>query len=440
MPRSAEPAAPPAAAAPDAPRAATLAEKILARAAGRAAVRPGEIVTCRVDLAMMHDSGGPRRVQPMLERLGARIWDPSRVVVVTDHYVPAVDPESAAILRLTRQWVAAAGVERFHDMEGICHVVLPERGHVRPGMFAVGGDSHSTTAGAFGCLMIGIGATEMAGVLVTGEIWVRVPATILVRWSGRLGRGVAAKDMMLALCARLGLNGANYRVVEYAGAAVGALPMAERMVLTNMAAELGAKTGLIAPDATTVAALAEAGVDQPDALEWRGDAGAEPERVLDLAADVLPPQVAAPHSPANAAPVAAHAGVAVDQAYIGACTGAKLSDLRMAAEVLQGRQVARGVRLLVAPASTRATREAAADGTLAALTAAGAILLPTGCGACAGLGAGILGEEETCIASTARNFRGRMGAASARVYLGSPYTVAATAVTGRIVDPRELLG
>jgi 3-isopropylmalate/(R)-2-methylmalate dehydratase large subunit len=419
---------------------ATLAEKLIARAAGRETVRPGEIVTCRVDLAMMHDSGGPRRVQPMLERLGARVWDPGKVVLVTDHYVPAVDAESAAILRLTRKWADAAGVDRFHDMQGICHVVLAEHGYVRPGMFAVGGDSHATTAGAFGCLMIGIGATEMAGVLVTGEIWVRVPSTILVRWSGRLGRGVVAKDMMLALCARLGINGANYQVVEYGGDAVAALPMAERMVLTNMAAELGAKTGLIAPDALTVAALAEAGVEQPDALGWRGDADAAYERVLDLEAAELPPQVAAPHSPENAAPVATHAGVAIDQAYIGACTGAKLTDLRMAAEVLRGRKVAPGVRLLVAPASTRVTREAAADGTLATMTEAGAILLPTGCGACAGFGAGVLGEDETCIASTARNFKGRMGAASARVYLGSPYTMAASAVAGRISDPRELLG
>jgi 3-isopropylmalate/(R)-2-methylmalate dehydratase large subunit len=278
------------------------------------------------------------------------------------------------------------------------------------------------------------------GVLVTGEIWVRVPPTVLVRWSGRLERGVVAKDMMLALCARIGINGANYKVVEYAGSAVDALPMAERTVLTNMSAELGAKTGLIAPDAVTVAALAEAGVDQPDALTWRGDADAAYEQVLDLAAAELPPQVAAPHSPENAAPVAAHAGVAIDQAYIGACTGAKLSDLQMAAEVLKGRKVAPRVRLLVAPASTRVTHQAAADGTLAALTGAGAILLPTGCGACAGFGAGVLAEDEVCISSTARNFKGRMGAPSARVYLGSPYTVAAAAVTGRISDPRELLG
>ncbi len=419
--------------------ASTLAEKIIARAAGRPRVAPGEIVTCRVDLAMIHDSSGPRRVGPMLERLGVSVWDPERVVVVTDHYVPAVDSLSAEILDLTRKWVAAQGIANFHDMQGICHVVLPEYGHLRPGIFAVGGDSHSPTAGAFGCFMIGVGATEMAGVLATGEIWVRVPATLLIRWSGRLAPGVAAKDMMLRLCAALDMSRTNYRVVEYTGAAVTALEMPERMVLTNMAAELAAKTGLIAPDEKTVAALAEAGAESAGALDWQGDADADYEDVLEFDADALAPLVAAPHDPANVDDARAFGEVAIDQAYIGACTGAKLSDLRMAAQVLRGRRVAPGVRLLVAPASTGVTRAAAADGTLAALTAAGAILMPSGCGACAGLGAGILARDEVCISSTSRNFQGRMGAASARVYLGSPYTVAASAIAGAIRDPRELL-
>ena len=419
--------------------ASTLAEKIIARAAGRPSVVPGEIVTCRVDLAMIHDSGGPRRVGPMLERLGVGVWDPDRVVVVTDHFVPAVDALSAEILDLTRKWVAAQGITNFHDMQGICHVVLPEYGHLRPGIFAVGGDSHSPTAGAFGCFMIGVGATEMAGVLATGEIWVRVPATLLIRWSGRLAPGVAAKDMMLRLCAALDMSRTNYRVVEYTGAAVTALEMAERMVLTNMAAELAAKTGLIAPDEKTVAALAETGAEVAGALDWQGDEDADYEDVLEFDGAALGPLVAAPHDPANVDDAAAFSAVAIDQAYIGACTGAKLADLRMAAEVLRGRRVASGARLLVAPASTGITRAAAADGTLAALTAAGAILMPSGCGACAGLGAGILARDEVCISSTSRNFQGRMGAASAKVYLGSAYTVAASAVVGAIRDPRELL-
>ncbi len=418
----------------------TLAEKLVARAAGLQTVRPGEVVTAKVDLAMMHDSGGPRRVAPMLERLQAKIWDPERVVVISDHYVPAVDAESAGILDLTRKWVKAAGVSKFHDMQGICHVVLPERGHLRPGMFVVGGDSHSPTGGAFGAYMFGVGATEMCGVLVTGEIWLRVPETILLNWSGRLGLGVAAKDMILAMCARLGMDGGRYQAIQYTGETIAGLSMQERMTLSNMAAELGAQAGLIAPDSITKEYLLSVGVPESaiDIAAWQGDAGAATER-HDFDAAGLSPMVAAPHSPANSAAVGEHKGVTIDQAYIGACTGAKINDLRMAASVLKGRKVAGGTRLLIAPASTRTTAEAAADGTLAILAEAGAILLSSGCGACAGYGAGVLAENETCIASTARNFKGRMGAGSSKVYLGSPYTVAASAIAGRIADPREFL-
>jgi 3-isopropylmalate/(R)-2-methylmalate dehydratase large subunit len=418
----------------------TLAEKLCAKAAGREAVAPGEIVTAKVDLAMIHDSAGPRRVEPMLKELGVGLWDPSRVVLISDHYVPAVDAESAAILDLTRKFARQQGVEAFYDMQGICHVVLPERGHLAPGMFVAGGDSHSTTGGAFGAFMIGIGATEMAGVLATGEIWVRVPATIRLEWTGRLGHGLAAKDIMLFLCGRLGMDAANYMAVEFDGEAVRALPMSERMVLANMAAELGAKVGLVPPDRVTFDYVAAAGAQVGDDWErWRSDLGASFAATHRFDASGLAPQVAAPHSPENAADVSAHGAVSIDQAYIGACTGAKLSDLHMAAEILRGRKVAKGVRLLVAPASARTTQQAAADGTLAALTEAGAILLPSGCGACAGYGAGILAENEVCISATARNFKGRMGHGTSKVYLGSPYTVAASAVAGRIADPRALL-
>jgi 3-isopropylmalate/(R)-2-methylmalate dehydratase large subunit len=417
----------------------TLAEKILARAAGRKSVSPGEIVTCKVDLAMVHDSSGPRRLAPMLDRLGAKPWDPSRIVIITDHYVPAFDAESAAILDLTRKWVAEQGVTKFHDMQGICHIVLPERGYLRPGMFAVGGDSHSPTAGAWGCFMFGIGATEMLGVMVTGEIWVKVPQTHLVRWRGKLAHGLTAKDMMLKLCREMGLGVVRYGVVEYAGPAIADMTMPERMVLTNMSAELGAQTGIIAPDNVAVAALQAVGIDTVDALDWQSDADAGYAKVWEFDADVLAPQVAAPHTPENSAPVGEYPNVRIDQCYIGACTGAKLTDLHMAAEILRGRKVARTTRLLVAPASTRITAAAAADGTLAALTEAGAIMMASGCGACAGYGAGVLAEKEVCLSSTARNFKGRMGHAGSFVYLGSPYTVAASAVTGRITDPRAIL-
>jgi 3-isopropylmalate/(R)-2-methylmalate dehydratase large subunit len=276
-------------------------------------------------------------------------------------------------------------------------------------------------------------------VAVTGEIWIQVPDTVRVNWSGRFGRGVVAKDIVLHLCRELGMENGG-RVLEYGGDTVRNMSIWERMVLTNMAAELGAETGLVEADQVTVDALRAAG-RQPaaDALDWRSDPGATYAATHDFRATDLPPQVAAPHSPANSGPVGSYGDVHVDQAYIGACVGAKLSDLRMAAEVLEGRRVAPGTRLLVAPASTKAMADAAADGTLATLTAAGAYILPTGCGACAALGAGVLAENEVCISSTNRNFRGRMGANSAQVYLASPYTVAASAVAGRIADPREFL-
>ncbi len=417
----------------------TLTEKLVARACGQTTVTPGDLVTCKVDLAMMHDSGGPRRVKPMLERLGARVWDPDRVVVITDHYVPATDDDSRQIVATARDWVQTAGIRRFHDGIGICHVVLAEQGHLRPGLFAVGGDSHSPTGGAFGCYMFGIGATEMLGVLVTGEIWLRVPQTIRLDWRGQLTHGLSAKDMMLAMCARLGMDGGRYQSIEYAGEAVRALGMQERMTLSNMAAELGAQAGIIEADATTRAFLAAAGLTDVDIDPWRGDADAVPAEHHAFDADSLAPHAAAPHSPANSAPIGDHGKVDIDVAYIGACTGAKLVDLRMAAEVLRGRRIAAGMRLLVGPATAQDEAQARHEGTLGALLDAGAELLPNACGACAGYGAWRFEAGTRVIASTARNFKGRMGSSSAEIWLGSPYTVAAAAVTGALTDPRLLL-
>lgn len=417
----------------------TLTQKILARAAGQSRADVGEILTCRVDLALLLDSGGPRRIWPRLKELETGVWDPGKIVLVSDHFTPAVDAESAAILKLTRDFAAAFGIERFYDMQGIGHVLLAEHGWLEPGMFAVGGDSHSSMGGAFGCLMMGFGAIEMTGVAVTGEIWIQVPDTLRVNWSGDFAPGVAAKDIMLFLCREVGTDNA-FRVLEFGGDTVERLGMAERGVLCNMAAELGAETGVVPADEVTLAALRAAGREPAaDALDWQTDVDADYLQVHDFDAAALAPQVAAPHSPANSGPVDDHAGTVIDQAYIGACVGAKLEDLRMVAAILKGRRVAGGTRLLVAPASQRAYREAAADGSLQTISEAGAYLLPTGCGACAALGAGILAEDEVCISSTNRNFQGRMGANSAQVYLGSPYTVAASAVTGRITDPREFL-
>ena len=416
---------------------ATLAQKLVARAAGRGHVLPGEVVTCRVDLVMFHDSSGPRRLQPMLAELGAQIWDKSKVVLVIDHYVPEADDESRRIVRIARDWAAEQRLPHVYDSQGICHVVVPQNGHLRPGMFCVGGDSHSPTGGAFGAYMFGIGATEMLGVVTSGEIWLQVPESIFMHWNGRLTDGVSAKDMMLAMLGRHGMNGGAYQAVEFCGTAVRALAMQERMTLANMSAELGAQAGLVAPDEITRTWLAAHGAPEVDILPWHSDDDAPGARhVFD--ADALAPQIALPHSPANVRGVDELAPTRIDIAYLGACTGAKLDDLRAAARVLAGRRIASHVHLLVAPASVRDAAQAESEGVMRTLVDAGATLLPSACGACAGYGSSIP-EGSTVVSSTARNFKGRMGAATAQVYLGSPYTVAASAVRGSIGDAREML-
>jgi 3-isopropylmalate/(R)-2-methylmalate dehydratase large subunit len=418
----------------------TLAQKIIAHAARQSHVGIGDVVTCEVDLAMFHDSSGPRRLRPMLEQLNASIWDPEKVVLVLDHYIPAENPESESIVSFTRKTALDWKLPHVIDSQGICHVVLPERGHLKPGMFCVGGDSHSPTGGAFGCYMFGIGATEMLGVVVTGKIWVQVPRTLKMLWQGQLQPGVGAKDMMLHMIAKFGMNGGEYQAIEFAGQAVQALSMQERMTLSNMSAELGAQAGLIAPDQTTFNYLKQAGVPD-EALSnlnfWQSDSDATCETHL-FDANSLSPQVAAPHSPANSSSVTNFKGTRIDIAYIGACTGAKLEDLRSAAQVLKGKRIASHVNLLVAPASAREQAQAEQEGLMQTLRSAGAQVLPNSCGACAGYGASFP-ENASVISSTARNFKARMGPASVQVYLGSPATVAASALKGAITDVREML-
>jgi 3-isopropylmalate/(R)-2-methylmalate dehydratase large subunit len=415
----------------------TLAQKLLAAASGRPSVAPGDIVTCRVDLAMFHDSSGPRRLKPMLESLGTGIWDRDKVVLVMDHYVPEADDESRKIVRIARDWAAEQALPHVYDSQGICHVVVPEHGHIRPGMLCVGGDSHSPTGGAFGAYMFGVGSTEMLGVVASGEIWIQVPRTLMMQWDKVLSPGVMAKDMMLHMIGRFGMNGGRYQAVEFCGEAVRALSMQERMTLSNMSAEIGSQVGLVAADEKTAAYLEQAGAGKVEIERWRSDPDAAAERYRFDAAS-LAPHIAAPHSPANSRPVTDYEATPMQVAYIGACTGAKLEDLRAAASVLRRRHIAPGVSLMVAPASARDQRQAESEGVMAALVDAGATVLPNSCGACSGYG-GSIPEGVNVIATTARNFQGRMGARTAQVYLASPYTVAAAAVAGHIVDPREML-
>ena len=418
----------------------TLAKKLLSDASGKANLSVGDIVICNVDLAMIHDSGGPRRVKPILERLKRNVWNKKKIVVVTDHYVPVENDETRAIQALTKKWVKDNEIDNFYDEQGICHVVLPERGHLTPGLFCVGGDSHSPTGGAFGAYMFGIGATEMAGVLATGSIWIQTPETILMLWQNQLRKYVTAKDMMLAMCRKIGMGGGRYQAIQFAGETIRNLPMQERMTLSNMAAELGAQAGLIAPDETTIAYVEAAGGQVP--INWRDfqiETAEETSNITQFDAANLSPQIAAPHSPENSDNACEFRDTAFDVAYIGACTGAKYIDLLAAADVLKGKRIAKGVILKVAPASLRDQHRAAEDGIMQILEDAGADFLANSCGICAGYGEDRLADGQVCISSTARNFKGRMGAQSSSVYLASPYTVAASAVTGMLTDPRLVM-
>ena len=417
----------------------SLAQKIIANACNKVSVEPGEIVVCKVDLAMIHDSGGPRRVKPILEKLNRKVWDKEKVVVVTDHYVPIESEETRAIQELTQKWVLDQDINNFYDQQGICHVVVPEKGHLKPGMFCVGGDSHSPTGGAFGAYMFGVGATEMAGVLATGEIWLKVPETIFISWKGKLNNLVTAKDMMLATCRQIGMGGGQYQAIQYIGEAIYNLSIQERMTMSNMAAELGAQTGLIAPDKKTVDYIKKSDGQVPNNwMEFCIDTPNSDATVFEFDASSLSPQIAAPHSPENSENAEEFSNTVFDIAYIGACTGAKYVDLAAAASVLKGRRIASSVSLKVAPASLKDEKKALNDGTLKILQDAGAEFLPNSCGICAGYGKDRLTEGQVCLSSTARNFQGRMGAPSSRVYLASPYTVAASAVVGKMIDPREL--
>jgi len=415
----------------------TIVEQVLARASGVGKVYPGDIIDVAIDLAMIHDSSGPRRLVDPLKSLGRSIWDPERVVIVADHYAMPNTSEESVILQTARQFAQDHHIDRYHELEGICHIVPAEHGYIRPGMLMAGGDSHSATPGALGAISIPMGSTDMLGILVTGRTWLKVPGTIRVSFQKRLAPGVMAKDIVLALLGQYGMDWGTYRCLEYGGD-IHSLPMDERMVLTNMAIELGAKTAVFETDDQTMVWLREHGVPDEALHEVKPENDAIYEERVEIRLDTLEPLVAMPPRPDNVAP-AATVSEPIVQAYIGACTGAKYTDLKVAADILNGRHVASGVRLLVAPASRRAMEQAARDGILDSLVTAGATLLPPTCGACAGLGGGVLGPGEVGISSTNRNFPGRMGHRDARVYLGSPATVAASAIVGRITDPREVM-
>ncbi|MGD1898016.1 MAG: aconitase/3-isopropylmalate dehydratase large subunit family protein [Phormidesmis sp.] len=421
----------------------TMVEKLLANASGNRFVRPGEVVFAKVDLAMSHDAIAGPVGQLFYQHFGsdAKLWDASKVVLVADHFIQINDirPDSGAG-RMHQQMVEFAQRQGCHlfdvvspgEAAGICHVLLPESGFVRPGMVIAGTDSHSCTYGAFGCFSTGVGTTDMANIFAMGDLWIRVPATLKIELGGQLPQHVSAKDIMLFILGQLGCDGATSKVIEFCGRVIEQLPMDERMTLANMAVECGALCGLMRVDEVTMAYLQgrtsvpfESVVPDDDAIY---------ERVYHFDLSQLKPQVARPPKPDQVLSVDDLAPVAITRAFIGSCTGGKLHDLAAAAAVLKGRRVKPTVSLFVVPASQEVRRQAEAQGYLALLEQAGATLLKSGCGACINAGKGVLGAAEAGVYATNRNFKGRSGDPSGQNYLASPRTVAISAVCGVISD------
>lgn len=424
----------------------TMVEKILARATGQAAVKAGDVVEPKVDLAMSHENAALvlNQFYEIYKDTGleARVWDPSKIAIIFDHRVPAESSKTATNQKKVREFVAAQGITRFHDIRGdeggICHQILPENGYVRPGYVVVGTDSHTTSHGALGAFAFGIGATEMASVWALGSVLnVEVPGTIKVVATGEFPPHVLPKDFILHLIGKISAEGANFKVIEYHGPAFAKMPTSGRLTVCNMSVEAGATSGIVPPDAETLRYLKEVAGVQETVAVFGPDPDAVYDQVIEIDVSKLEPQVACPHTVDNVKPIGEVAGKPVQQIVIGSCTNGRLDDIEVAARILKGKKVARGVRMLVFPASGRIFREAMAQGYIAALMEAGAVVANSGCGPCLGVHQGALGDGETALSTTNRNFKGRMGNPNSEVYLCSPAVAAASALTGVITDPRK---
>lgn len=424
----------------------TYVQKVLAKASGRDKVAVGDVVEPQVHLAMSHENGALviNQFQEIFQGTGRepQVWDPERIAIIFDHRVPAETAKTAGNQKKIREFVGKQGITKFHDVRGdvggICHQILPENGYVRPGYVLVGTDSHTTSHGALGAFSFGIGATEMASVWALGRILnVEVPATIKVVVTGKFPKHVYPKDLILHLIGLLSAEGANYKVIEFHGDAIRDMSTSGRLVICNMSVEAGATSGIVPPDAETKRYLKEeAGVK--DKLDIFGpDPDAVYEKTVEIDVSKLEPQIACPHTVDNVKPISAVAGKKLNQIVIGSCTNGRLDDLEAAAKILKGKHVAEGTRMLVFPASWRIWQKAVKLGYIQTLAQAGAVVCNPGCGPCLGIHQGALADNEVALATTNRNFKGRMGNPKAEVYLCSPAVAAASAVTGVITDPRK---
>ncbi|MBP7870077.1 MAG: 3-isopropylmalate dehydratase large subunit [Candidatus Saccharicenans sp.] len=424
----------------------TMVEKILARATGQKSVKAGEVVEPKVSLAMSHENAA-LVINQFMEiykdtGLKPKIWDPDKIAIILDHRVPAESAKTATNQKNIREFVAAQKIKKFHDIRGdeggICHQILPENGYVLPGTVVVGTDSHTTSHGALGAFSFGLGATEMAAVWALGRVLnVEVPKTIKVVAKGKFNPYVLPKDFILYLIGQLSAEGANFKVLEYHGPALERMSTSGRLTVANMSVEAGATSGIFPPDQETLRYLKkEAGVKGPVEI-FGPDPEAEYDQVIEIDVSRLEPLVACPHTVDNVKPVKKLGRVKVNQIVIGSCTNGRLDDLAIAARILRGQKIARGVRMLVFPASFRIYQQALQLGYLATLIKAGAVIMNPGCGCCLGVHEGALGDSEVALSTTNRNFKGRMGNPKAEVYLCSPAVAAASALTGYITDPRK---
>ena len=413
-------------------------EKILAKASNKKEVSPGEIVEANIDVAMTHDLTGPLAIKSFREIGAKKVWDHNKVVIILDHLVPASSVISAGLHKIVRNFAEEQQIENFYDVGrgGVCHQVMPEQGHVHPGEVIVGSDSHTCTYGAFGAFATGIGSTEMAAVFATGKLWFRVPAVIKVNITGKLPKFVSSKDLTLNIVREIGADGAIYKGLEFGGSTIRDLTIAGRMVLSNMAVEMGAKAGIIQPDKKTLDYI-KSRTNKPF-NPIKSDQDSVYEKIVNIDVSELEPQVAFPHSVDNVKPISEVPDIKIDQGFIGSCTNGRLEDLEAAAQILNGKKIAKGIRLIVIPASQEIYLKALTKGLIKTFMDAGAIICNPNCGPCLGGHMGILAEGETCISTSNRNFIGRMGSTKSFVYLASPATVAASTLTGKITDPTKI--
>ncbi len=413
-------------------------EKILAAHAGREAVYPGELIQVRVDVALANDITAPLAIDVFREIGAGRGFDPERVVLVADHFVPNKDIASAEQVKTVREFVKEQGIRHFYDPGngGVEHVILPDMGLVGPGDLILGADSHTCTYGALGAFSAGVGSTDLGAVMAAGSTWLKVPPVFRVVYEGELKPWVGGKDLILHTLGEIGVEGAGYKTLEFAGGTIRSLSMADRFTMTNMAVEAGAKNGIMVPDDTTRAYVK--GRILRDPVFFTSDPGADVERELHVDASEVELQVAFPHSPGNVRPVSQAGEVPLDQVFIGSCTNGRLEDLRRAADLLKGRTVAPHTRAIILPGSRDIALQALREGIMEIFLEAGAVVGPASCGPCLGGHLGILAAGERALSTSNRNFMGRMGHPKSEVFLAGPAVAAASAVLGRIASPSDL--